>query len=149
MMASLSFNMGGTWTCHVDCLWPLALTSDQPMIPLFCMQWSLRAYPKESEGAGGRFYIGQTTLGALAVTWPLKNLRDVAKKKTGKGGNFKKTGGGGLPKSHFFCNLTKCFLACQIHSGVLKHVLQYGGSVIWSVWSLYVYFVFGPRVLIL
>ena len=75
MMASLSFNMGGTWTCHVDCLWPLALTSDQPMIPLFCMQWSLRAYPKESEGAGGRFYIGQTTLGALAVTWPLKNLR--------------------------------------------------------------------------
>ena len=75
MMASLRFNMGGTWTCHVDCLWPLALTSDQPMIPLFCMQWSLRAYPKESEGAGGRFYIWQTTLGALAVTWPLKNLR--------------------------------------------------------------------------
>ena len=29
-----------------------------------------------------------------------------------------------------FCNLTKCFLACQIHSEVLKHVLQWEGSVI-------------------
>ena len=32
--------------------------------------------------------------------------------------------GGGLPKSQFFCKLTKCFLACQNHSEVLKHVLQ-------------------------
>ena len=46
------------------------------------------------------------------------------KKITGKCGNFEKTGGGGLPKSHFFCNLTKWIFACQIHSEVLKHVLQ-------------------------
>ena len=39
-------------------------------------------------------------------------------------GILKKQRGGGLPKSHFFCNLTKWFLACQIHSEVLKHVLQ-------------------------
>ena len=35
-----------------------------------------------------------------------------------------KNRGRGLPKSHFFCNLTKWFLACQIHSEVLKHFLQ-------------------------
>ena len=28
-------------------------------------------------------------------------LRDVSQKKTGKWGNFGKTGGGGLPESHF------------------------------------------------
>ena len=50
-----------------------------------------------------------------------KGLRDVCYKKTGKCG---KKNRGGLPKSHFFCNLTKWFLACQIHSEVLKHVLQ-------------------------
>ena len=38
-------------------------------------------------------------------------FRDVSPpKKTGKCGNFEITGGvGGLPKSHFFCNLTKWF----------------------------------------
>ena len=35
-------------------------------------------------------------------------LRDVVQKKMGKCGNFEKTGGG-LPKSHFFCNLTGFF----------------------------------------
>ena len=52
-----------------------------------------------------------------------KMIKGRCQKKTGKCGNFEKTGGG-LPKSHFFCNLTKCFLACQIHSEVLKNVLQ-------------------------
>ena len=36
--------------------------------------------------------------------------------------------GGGLPKSqNFFCKFTKYFFVCQIHSEVLKHVLQMGG----------------------
>ena len=39
-------------------------------------------------------------------------------KKNGKMWEFreKKRGGGGLPKSPFFCNLTKWFLACQTQS---------------------------------
>ena len=46
----------------------------------------------------------------------------ATKKRENVGILKKKTGGGGcLPKSHFFCNL-----ACQIHSEVLKHVLQWG-----------------------
>ena len=36
--------------------------------------------------------------------------------------------GGGLPNSQNFCKLTKCFFVCQIHSEVLKHVLQRGGG---------------------
>ena len=73
----------------------------------------------------------------LCVTWQLRigssRLFSAAhpsgpkgrcqKKKRENVGILKKQGGG-LPKSHFFCNLTKCFLACQIHSEVLKHVLQ-------------------------
>ena len=51
-----------------------------------------------------------------------KAYKGRLQKKSGKMWEFWKTGGGGLPKSHFFCNLTKCFLACQIHSEVLKHV---------------------------
>ena len=35
--------------------------------------------------------------------------------------------GGGLPKSQNFCKFTKYFFVCQIHSEVLKHVLQMGG----------------------
>ena len=35
--------------------------------------------------------------------------------------------GGGLPKSQNFCKFTKYFFVCQIHSEVLKHVLQRGG----------------------
>ena len=35
--------------------------------------------------------------------------------------------GGGLPNSQNFCKLTKYFFVCQIHSEVLKHVLQMGG----------------------
>ena len=59
-----------------------------------------------------------------------KNGLGTLAKKNGKCGNFFKKKRGGLPKSHFFCNLTKCILACQIHSEVLKHVLQKGRSVI-------------------
>ena len=35
--------------------------------------------------------------------------------------------GGGLPKSQNFCKFTKYFFVCQIHSEVLKHVLQMVG----------------------
>ena len=68
-------------------------------------------FPDEGSGIGAKVII-------------LSTFRDIFQKNPGKCGNFEKTGGGGLPKSHFFCNLTKCFLACQIHSEVLKHVLQ-------------------------
>ena len=40
---------------------------------------------------------------------------------------FFPTWGGGLPKSQNFCKFTKYFFVCQIHSEVLKHVLQMGG----------------------
>ena len=36
--------------------------------------------------------------------------------------------GGGLPNSQNLCKLTKYFFVCQIHSEVLKHVLQRGGG---------------------
>ena len=49
-------------------------------------------------------------------------------------GNFSQHGGrGGLPKSQNFCKFTKYFFVCQIHSEVLKHVLQMGGSDILSI----------------
>ena len=70
----------------------------------------------------------------------------ATKKRENVGILKKKNTGGGLPKSHFFCNLAKWFLACQIHSEVLKHVLQWEGSVIWS---LSAYFVLDSRELIL
>ena len=57
------------------------------------------------------------------------------KKITGLFGNFSHRGGEGLPNSQNFCKLTKCFFACQIHSEVLKHVLQRGGGDIWSILS--------------
>ena len=43
-------------------------------------------------------------------------------------GIFPNNGGGGLPKSQNFCKFTKYFFVCQIHSEVLKHVLQRGGG---------------------
>ena len=43
-------------------------------------------------------------------------------------GTFPNMGGEGLPNSENFCKLTKYFFACQIHSEVLKHVLQRGGG---------------------
>ena len=49
-----------------------------------------------------------------------------SKKITGLFGNFSHIGGGGLPNSQNFCKLTKYFFVCQIHSEVLKHVLQRG-----------------------
>ena len=72
--------------------------------------------------ADAQFSCLRTTQSVLMQTKNASSIRDVCQKKAGKCGNFEKTGGG-LPKSHFFCNLTKCFLACQIHSEVLKHVL--------------------------
>ena len=41
--------------------------------------------------------------------------------------------GGGLPKSQNFCKFTKYFFVCQIHSEVLKHILQMGRSEILSI----------------
>ena len=49
------------------------------------------------------------------------------RKKTILFGNFSQHGGGGIPKSQNFCKFTKYFFVCQIHSEVLKHVLQMGG----------------------
>ena len=49
------------------------------------------------------------------------------KEKTILFGKFSQHGGGGLPKSQNFCKFTKYFFVCQIHSEVLKHVLQMGG----------------------
>ena len=57
------------------------------------------------------------------------------KKITGLFGNFSHIGGRGLPNSQNFSKLTKYFFVCQIHSEVLKHVLQRGGSDIWSIFS--------------
>ena len=51
----------------------------------------------------------------------------LKEKKTILFGNFSQHGGGGLPKSQNFCKFTKYFFVCQIHSEVLKHVLQMGG----------------------
>ena len=50
-------------------------------------------------------------------------LGTLPQKKRENVGILKNQGWEGLPKSHFFCNLTKWFLSCQIHSEVLKHVL--------------------------
>ena len=50
------------------------------------------------------------------------------KENTGLLGDFSQHGGRGLPNSQNFCKLTKYFFACQIHSEVLKHVLQRGGG---------------------
>ena len=52
----------------------------------------------------------------------------LKKKITGLFGNFSHIGEGGLPNSQNFCKLTKYFFVCQIHSEVLKHVLQRGGG---------------------
>ena len=57
------------------------------------------------------------------------------RKKTISFGNFSQHGGGGFPKSQNFCKFTKYFFVCQIHSEVLKHVLQRGGGDIWSILS--------------
>ena len=56
-----------------------------------------------------------------------KLFRYALKKKRYYLGIFPNMGGGGLPKSQNFCKFTKYFFVCQIHSEVLKHVLQMGG----------------------
>ena len=63
-----------------------------------------------------------------------KNLRDYL-------GIFPNMGGGGLPKSQNFCKFTKYFFVCQIHSEVLKHVLQKGGGDIRSILSHLISFI--------
>ena len=56
------------------------------------------------------------------------SLGTLSKKKNDIIWEFFPTWGGGLPKSqNFFCKFTKYFFVCQIHSEVLKHVLQMGG----------------------
>ena len=51
-------------------------------------------------------------------------------------GIFPNMGRGGLPNSFkTFVNWPSIFFACQIHSEVLKHVLQRGGGDIWSISS--------------
>ena len=61
----------------------------------------------------------------------------VKRKKRYYLGIFPNMGGGGLPKSQNFCKFTKYFFVCQIHSEVLKHVLQRWGGDIWSICTLY------------
>ena len=58
----------------------------------------------------------------------LLKLGTLSKKKRYYLGIFPNMGGGGLPKSQNFCKFTKYFFVCQIHSEVLKHVLQRGGG---------------------
>ena len=53
-------------------------------------------------------------------------IRYALKKKRYYLGIFPNMGGRGLPKSQNFCKFTKYFFVCQIHSEVLKHVLQRG-----------------------
>ena len=55
------------------------------------------------------------------------HLGTLSKKKNEIIWEFFPTWGGGLPKSQNFCKFTKYFFVCQIHSEVLKHVLQMGG----------------------
>ena len=61
---------------------------------------------------------------SLSENHVFTNIKGRLPQKNGEMWEFWKNGGGGLSRSHFFCNLTKWFLACQIHSEVLKHVLQ-------------------------
>ena len=59
----------------------------------------------------------------------IKMCKGGTQKNTGLFGNFPNMGGGrGLPNSQNFCKLTKYFFVCQIHSEVLKYVLQRGGG---------------------
>ena len=57
----------------------------------------------------------------------VKKVRYALKKKNDIIWEFFPTWGGSLPKSQNFCKFTKYFFVCQIHSEVLKHVLQMGG----------------------
>ena len=71
------------------------------------------------------------TSGAI-YTGRLKNvvLGTFSEKKNDIIWEFFPTWGGGLPKSQNFCKFTKYFFVCQIHSEVLKHVLQrWGGDI--------------------
>ena len=57
----------------------------------------------------------------------IRKVKVRSKKKEDIFWEFFPTWGGGLPKSQNF------FFVCQIHSEVLKHVLQMGGSDILSI----------------
>ena len=54
-------------------------------------------------------------------------IRYALSKKTILFGNFSQHGGGAFPNPKLFVNLPSIFFVCQIHSEVLKHVLQMGG----------------------
>ena len=56
-------------------------------------------------------------------TW----LGTLSKKKKILFGNFSQHRGGAFPNPKTFVNLSSIFFVCQIHSEVLKHVLQMGG----------------------
>ena len=60
-------------------------------------------------------------------------FRYAVKKKTILFGNFSQHGGGVFPNPKTFGNWPSIFFVCQIHSEVLKHVLQMGGSDILSI----------------
>ena len=94
------------------------------------------------EGGGSRNVhsfspLGCTILGIFTLSFRINidhntdsgcfRVRYALKKKTILFGNFSQHGGRGLPKSQNFCKFTKYFFVCQIHSEVLKHVLQMGG----------------------
>ena len=54
-------------------------------------------------------------------------LGTLSKKKRHYLGIFPNMGGGVFPNPKTFVNLPSIFFVCQIHSEVLKHVLQKGG----------------------
>ena len=65
---------------------------------------------------------------SIDILYQLIQIRYALKqKKRYYLGIFPNMEGGGLPKSQNFWKFTKYFFVCQIHSEVLKHVLQMGG----------------------
>ena len=79
---------------------------------------------RESEKVGG----GIERLSMKLKKWRLKTETKVRSQKKIRHylGIFPNMGGEGLPNSQNFCKSTKYFFVCQIHSEVLKHVLQRG-----------------------
>ena len=74
-------------------------------------------------------FLGSIYLGEEGPEFRTESLKGCSQKKiTGLFGNFSHIGGEGLPNSQNFFKLTKYFFVCQIHSEVLKHVLQRGGG---------------------
>ena len=95
-----------------------------PLCRLHCTTTCWSPFPDPCWPSCWPPFLPSCQLSCPSYPFSLLPLRDVAKKKQWENVGILKKQGGGLPESHFFCNLTKCFLACQIHSEVLKHVLQ-------------------------